>query len=79
MTDQEIFYAILGVITEASLRSGRYIATWHICDALGIGREEIGVTLPGTKYDHALSDLVKSGLVCELADLPYRYRLNTEG
>jgi hypothetical protein len=67
--------SILTVIKESTKRPGSYIAGWHICDQLGVDRTHLDCSIPGTKYDIALKELIDAGLIEELPELGCRYRL----
>jgi len=72
-----IAQSILTIITESTKPpKSSYIVGWHICDQLGIARIELDCSY--TKYDFALKELVDAGLVEELPDLGYRYRLKRQ-
>lgn len=67
---------MLGIIYAATLPDkATYIAGWHICDTLDVLRSELNCAIPGTEYDMALKELIDAGLVEEMPDLKYRYRL----
>lgn len=75
---RQLALVILGIITEASIKGGSYIASWSIANALeGIGYRDVSMAtqLPGTKYDEALKSLIDYEFVEELPELHYRYRL----
>jgi len=71
-----IAQSILTVITESTKppRSS-YIAGWHICDQLGVDRTHLNCSIPGTKYDKGIKELLNAGIIEELPELHQRYRL----
>jgi hypothetical protein len=63
------------IITNTWPPKPSYIAGWHICDQLGVDRTQLDCSIPGTKYDKALKELIDAGVVEEVPDLGCRYRL----
>jgi len=55
-----------------------YYADWDIADALGVSRAAFHTRHPITVYDAAIEELRRKGLIEELPDLAYRYRLVVE-
>jgi len=47
-----------------------YASLWHLQEAVGVDLEGCGV-----HGDPAVMDLLAMGLIVELPDLPYRYRI----
>ena len=71
---------ILGIIyAHTVLHDATYMAAWHICDALGVGRSQLNCAIPGTEYDNALKELINADLVEEMPNLGCRYRLTKKG
>lgn len=68
-----LHYQILGIIAHGTYTAS-YIAAWNICDTLGIDHTRL-MGDPSNAFDQALLDLIAAGLVEEVPDLSYRYRL----
>lgn len=83
MTQQQLTplaQRMLGIIYAATVpHDAMYITGWHICDALGVDRGQLDCAIPGTEYDNALKELIDAGMVEEVPDLGYRYRLTKKG
>ena len=67
----QLRYTLLGIIAEETLKS-KYIAEWHICAIIGVKGGQFG---GGTPEDDALRSLIADGLVENMPNLSYRYRL----
>lgn len=67
--------AILHIIANTE---GSCIAGWHICDQLGVDRNQLDCCIPATVHDDALKELINAGLVKITPGLRYRYQLATD-
>ena len=67
----QLRYTLLGIIAEETLKSG-YIAEWNLCAIIGV---KGGQFWSGTPEDDALRTLIADGLVENMPNLSYRYRL----